>query len=119
MRLLLALLTVFLSIIAVWLVLTLGRRGSRSKAPFSGRCGRKDSMKTSNLILLVMGLCTLAFVVTMIVIFCVKGSIPDTLVQCFFSGGGVEALLLAGIKISKVVAGNKPVENVSESDTEI
>jgi len=77
-------------------------------------------MKTSDVILLAIGICTLSFVVTMIVIFCVKGAIPDTLVQCFFGGGGVEALLLAGIKISKVVSGPKDAgENVSDSDAEI
>ena len=67
-------------------------------------------MKTSNFILLVMGLFIVAFIVAMIVIFCVKGSVPDTLIQYTLGTGGVEALLLAGIKISKVRAGNKPGE---------
>lgn len=67
-------------------------------------------MKTSNFILLVMGLFAVAFIVAMTVIFCVKGAVPDTLIQYTLGAGGVEALLLAGIKISKVRAGNKPGE---------
>ena len=59
-------------------------------------------MKTSNLILLAMGLFILAFVVTMTIVFCVFGSVPDTLIQYTLGAGGVEALLLAAIKISKV-----------------
>lgn len=63
-------------------------------------------MKTSNLILLVMGLFALAFIVAMTVIFCVKGATPDTLIQYTLGAGGVETFLLAAIKISKVRAGN-------------
>ena len=68
-------------------------------------------MKTSNKILLVMGLFALAFIAAMTVIFCVKGSVPDTLIQYTLGAGGVEALLLAGIKISKILAGDKPGES--------
>lgn len=67
-------------------------------------------MKTSNRILLVMGLFALLFVVAMVAIFCVKGAVPDTLIQYTLGAGGVEALLLAGIKISKVITGDKPGE---------
>lgn len=67
-------------------------------------------MKTSNLILLAMGLFAVAFIVAMTVIFCVKDSVPDTLIQYTLGAGGVEALLLAGIKISKVRAGGKEDE---------
>lgn len=68
-------------------------------------------MKTSNLILAIVGLFLLAFIVAMTVIFCVKGAVPDTLIQYTLSAGGVEALLLAGIKISKVLTGDKPGES--------
>ena len=61
--------------------------------------------------LLVMGLFVAAFIVIMIVTFWVKGSVPDTLIQYTLGAGGVEALLLAGIKISKVRAGDKPGES--------
>ena len=65
-------------------------------------------MKTSNLILAVLGLFLLAFIAAMTVIFCVKDAVPDTLIQYTLGAGGVEALLLAGIKVSKVIAGDKP-----------
>lgn len=68
-------------------------------------------MKTSNLILLALGLFALAFIIAMTVIFCVKGAVPDTLIQYTLGAGGVEALLLAGIKITKVRAGGKPGES--------
>lgn len=66
---------------------------------------RRKKGKTSDVILLVMGLFAAAFIVAMTVIFCIKGSVPDTLIQYTLGAGGVEALLLAGIKISKVRAG--------------
>ena len=67
-------------------------------------------MKTSNLILAVMGAFLLAFIIAMTVIFCVKDAVPDTLIQYTLGAGGVEALLLAGIKVSKVIT--------KEDDTE-
>ena len=67
-------------------------------------------MKTSNLILAVIGVFLLAFIAAMTVIFCVKGAVPDTLIQYTMGAGGVEALLLAGIKVSKVVTGDRPGE---------
>lgn len=75
---------------------------------------QQSPMKTSNLILLALGVFALGFIVAMTVIFCVKGAVPDTLIQYTLGAGGVEALLLAGIKISKVRAGDKPGE---EEDT--
>lgn len=67
--------------------------------------------KTSNLVLALLGLFALAFITVMTVIFCVKGSVPDTLIQYTLGAGGVEALLLAGIKVSKVLTGDKPGES--------
>ncbi len=72
---------------------------------------QQSPMKTSNLILLALGVFALGFIVAMTVIFCVKGAVPDTLIQYTLGAGGVEALLLAGIKISKVKAGDKPGES--------
>jgi len=68
-------------------------------------------MKTSNLILLALGLFALGFIIAMTVIFCVKDAVPDTLIQYTLGAGGVEALLLAGIKVSKVLTGDKPGES--------
>ena len=68
-------------------------------------------MKTSNVVLAVLGVFLLAFIAAMTVIFCVKGDVPDTLIQYTLGAGGVEALLLAGIKVSKVLAGEKDEED--------
>ena len=65
-------------------------------------------MNTSNRVLVSLGLAALAFITAMIVIFCLKGAVPDTLIQYTLGAGGVEALLLAGIKISKILSGDKP-----------
>ena len=66
---------------------------------------RRREAKTSNVILLALGLFAFGFIVAMTVIFCVKGSTPDVLIQCVLGAGGLEALVLAGIKVSKVIAG--------------
>ncbi len=73
---------------------------------------RRREPKTSNLILLALGLFAFGFIVAMTVIFCVKGAVPDTLIQYTLGAGGVEALLLAGIKVSKVLKGGEDDEEV-------
>lgn len=62
---------------------------------------------TSNLILAMIGSFAFIFIVVMIVTFWVKDSVPDTLIQYTLGAGGIECLLLAGIKVSKVVTGKK------------
>lgn len=62
-------------------------------------------MKTTNLILLVLGIFLAIFIVAMVVIFCVKGMTPDVLIQCVLGGSGLEAFILAGIKITKTIKG--------------
>lgn len=87
---------------------------------FAGRprprrqAGRERAWRTSDVILLVMGLFTLVFVVAMTIIFCIKDAVPDTLIQYTLGAGGVEALLLAGIKVSKVRAGEVSKEDDAE-----
>ena len=70
-----------------------------------GRTKRKPPMKTANRVLLCMGIFIFAFIVTMIVTFWVKGAVPDTLITYTLGAGGIEALALAGIKISKTWSG--------------
>ena len=62
-------------------------------------------MKTTNRVLLALGVFLFAFIIAMIVIFCVKGAVPDTLIQMVLGAGGVESVALAGIKVSKVISG--------------
>lgn len=71
------------------------------------RTKTKKKRKTSNVILIIIGVFVLAFITAMTVIFCVKGAVPDTLIQYTLGAGGVEVLLLAAIKISKVLKGEK------------
>ena len=58
-------------------------------------------------ILLLLGVFLLVFITAMTVVFCVKGETPDMLIQYTLGAGGVEAMLLAGIKVSKVLAGER------------
>lgn len=69
---------------------------------------------TANWILLVLGIFSFAFIVTMIVVFCIKDGVPDTLITCTLGAGGFEALMLAGIKVSKVVKGTETKTNVED-----
>lgn len=70
----------------------------------------EKSRKTSNIVLVVLGVFVLLFVAAMIVIFCIKGAVPDTLIQYTLGAGGVETMMLAGIKIVKTMKGNKSDE---------
>ena len=65
-----------------------------------------EPIKTSNVVLAVLGFFVLAFVVMMIVTFWRFQSVPDTLIQYTLGAGGIEALALAGIKVVKVMRGN-------------
>lgn len=71
----------------------------------------KKKPKTSTVVLVALALFLLAFIVTMIVTFWVKGAVPDTLIQCTLGAGGVEAVALAGIKISKTMTERKEQPN--------
>ena len=64
-------------------------------------------MRTSDRVLLAMGAFLVAFVGVMVLTFWRFGAVPDSLVQCTLGAGGVEALLLAAIKVSKVLSGQE------------
>ena len=72
--------------------------------------------KTSNIVLVILGLFALVFIVTMTVIFCIKGSVPDTLIQYTLGAGGVEAAALSAIKISKNI---KNKHAYTDTDTDV
>lgn len=69
------------------------------------RRATRKKKRTANRVLLLLGLFLLAFITTMTVTFWVKGAVPDALIQYTLGAGGVEALVLAAIKISKVLRG--------------
>ena len=69
---------------------------------------------TSNRVLAILGTFLLTFIACMVVTFWRFRTVPDTLIQYTLGAGGVEALLLAGIKISKVVTGGNAGERKDE-----
>ena len=64
---------------------------------------KKKKIKTLTVILLAVGVFDLAFIITMIVIFCIMGSVPDVLIQCVLGASGVEAFVSAAIQICKII----------------
>lgn len=62
-------------------------------------------VKTSKLILLILGGLLIAFVIKMIDLYETTGGIPDTLVSCVLGGGLAELALTAWITVSKVKKG--------------
>ena len=64
-------------------------------------------MKTSNRVLLVLGLFALAFIIAMTATFWRFQEVPDTLIQMVLGAGGLESAALAAIKVSKVLKGGK------------
>lgn len=64
-------------------------------------------MKTSNRVLLVLGLFALAFIIAMTATFWRFQTVPDTLIQMVLGAGGLESAALAAIKVSKVLKGEK------------
>ena len=72
---------------------------------------KEKKRKTANLVLALLGVFIFLFIAAMVVTFWVKGAVPDTLIQYTLGAGGLEALLLAGIKISKVIKGEKLKED--------
>ena len=59
-------------------------------------------IKTSKIILLVLGGLLIAFVLKMIELYETTGGIPDTLVQCVLGTGVMELAFTAWITVSKV-----------------
>ena len=61
----------------------------------------KQKLGTMDLILLVIGIFLALFTVAMIVIHCITGSTPDTLITCVFGICGIEGGVMGWIKTSK------------------
>lgn len=65
----------------------------------------KLKVKTSKVILLILGVLLVAFVLKMINLYETTGGVPDTLVSCVLGGGLAELALTAWITVSKVKRG--------------
>lgn len=73
---------------------------------------RKKRMKTRNKILIIVSIFLLVFIIAMTVIFCIKGSVPDTLIDKVLGVGGVVDVMTATIAIAdKVFERKKSVKN--------
>ena len=62
-------------------------------------------LKTSKIVILVLGGLLIACVLKMIEIYETTGGVPDTLVSCVLGGGLAELALTAWITVSKVKRG--------------
>lgn len=74
---------------------------------------------TANWVLALIGTFIVIFIVAMIVTYWRFQTIPDTLVQYTLGAGGVECLLLAGIKITKVIKDYGKEEDDGQSDDDL
>ena len=73
-------------------------------------------MKTSNKILIMLGIGLVAFSILMIITFFVKDSIPDTLVTCVFASCTGEFSILGWIKTTKEKNRCSNIENSDIGD---
>lgn len=74
---------------------------------------KKKQRKTSNAVLAFLGFFVFLFVSAMIVTYWNFESVPDELIKYVLGAGGVEVLMLAAIKVSKVWSGNDDSEGGS------
>lgn len=65
------------------------------------RNGKRNPIGTMDKILIVVFVCLVVFAVTMIWLFTVYGSVPDTLITCVFATLGGECGILGWIKTTK------------------
>ena len=79
----------------------------------------KQKMKTLTTILLVVGVFDLAFIITMIIIFCIKDAVPDVLIQCVLGASGVEAFMTAAIQIIKIIFKKERKDSDEQDHAEI
>lgn len=65
---------------------------------------KKNKLKFSKKIIILMFLSMLIFTAVMVVTFWAKGSVPDSLVEAFFAFFGFEGGALGVIKVSEVIS---------------
>ena len=68
---------------------------------------RKKRMKTRNKILIIVSIFLLVFIIAMIIIFCVKGTVPDTLIEKVLGVSGVVDVMTAAITVADMVLERK------------
>lgn len=70
----------------------------------------KKELGTMDRILIILGVFLFLFIVTMIVLFCVKGSTPDTLIVSVLGACTVEGGIMGAIERRKITIRNKMEE---------
>ena len=73
-------------------------------------------MKTMNIILVIIGVFLFLFTAAMVVIFCLCGSVPDTLITCVFAALGGECGVMAWIKTAKEKYAEKKEEKKNANE---
>ena len=76
----------------------------------------KKELGTMDRILIILGIFLFFFVLTMIVIFCVKDSVPDTLIMSVFGACAVEGGIMGAIQRRKITLRNKIEKLRGETD---
>lgn len=74
-------------------------------------------MNTIDKILIADVAVLLAFTITMIIIYCIFQSVPDTLIECFFSVCGGEGVLTFAIWWIKKKSKNSKHKSEKENET--
>lgn len=76
---------------------------------------KKSEMKMLKKIVIGVFVYWITFVITMTVIFCIKGAVPDTLIQFGLGGGAFELFMTALIEVVKSQVDTKEdIDNESE-----
>lgn len=88
------------AVVASYIASSAPRKHKRGKVQKHDK-GFFDRFGTMNFILVLIGVVMLIFTVTMTVLFCIYGTIPDTLVTCVFSVLGGECGIMGWIRTSK------------------
>jgi hypothetical protein len=71
------------------------------KTPPSKKSPQKKGLGTMDIILVIVGICLLAFTISMIQLFREYGAVPDTLITCVFAALGGECGIMGWIKTTK------------------
>jgi hypothetical protein len=73
-------------------------------------------MKFSTKVIIAVYVTLILFTITMIALFLIKGSVPDSLITCVFAACSVECGALGLIKHGKVKYGDGNNEDINISD---
>ena len=75
---------------------------------------RQSKGKFLDRLLIVLGVFMLLFIISMIVIFCFKDAVPDTLIDKVIDGATWEAGITGAITIAKYIKGKKDDNSIGD-----